>query len=912
MNHFLNFLTILGSKPFFLAIITLSLLIKGYLLGVLFTQGKNNHKKITLPWIFLIGVLAGSMVGDFAWFIKYFRLLIAPVIPYSFTVFTLRMGHAFLIIQYQSLALFTKSLTEKQFKLPWIQKIILSFGGLFFGYFTYSAFFDNSLTNEAERAVEMGKNMFLADTPFEKKMMGYIALYVLPLITLVCIYTLIKNAYSTRKPKILNKQIDILIKFFLFPFLILEFLIASHINLQASEFYTCTTVGLSTLLISFAIAYCIQKIMSLRFLNFGSHVKSDKKLNFINDFAELLEQLSNAKSIDDIAYVTKQFCKDALGIPLSKIWFYLRDSENIDTEYDPYKDKKSMILDFLNKHDEQMISFIRKHKIIIYDEIEFSHYYEQDLVRQQLVSFLDAIEADIFLPIYHEDKIVSCIIVERNALENRLYSNVNRDELIIFATYVGNIFNLLQSRNVEVLINQKKELEEELYHKHKEIKQYKESLYSFFHNDKQNEIGIILYKNRRFTFANQEAKDIVVINLNTQEGHPLTKSIKKIARQVEEYKVPKTTFALDKNGDTIVLTAVLHSEQNSVIITVCYPGVTDIIKKQIHLLKDPTQCDYLLYLETTQTGKLIDQLLPGSGETVLNFKISLLKAALSKKALLLDIPSDDLIPTVELLHHVSLREKLHIIKLNETTEDLPIAKSLFGMNPLLHKGNSEEGLLKKLNGKGTLFIQNIHYLDLKTQAMLAEYIKYGYFSPLYSEARITCNVRIICSTEADINNKIMEGTFSPHLFHELNQMSLSMPSLITLPQNELHALTDGFTKQAVKPDNFTNLLALTDKEKTKIVNSKPASLKQIKHKIQQILLHKSKDNNMYNETEFDPAYTVSDPTLVEASRLGKHALRDRKIMSTLWNKFQNQNKIALFLGVNRSSVNRRCKEYGLE
>ena len=42
-----------------------------------------------------------------------------------------------------------------------------------------------------------------------------------------------------------------------------------------------------------------------------------------------------------------------------------------------------------------------------------------------------------------------------------------------------------------------------------------------------------------------------------------------------------------------------------------------------------------------------------------------------------------------------------------------------------------------------------------------------------------------------------------------------------------------------------------------------------------------------------------------------NALKDPKIMVMLWNKFKNQNKIANILGVNRSSVNRRCKEYGL-
>ena len=54
------------------------------------------------------------------------------------------------------------------------------------------------------------------------------------------------------------------------------------------------------------------------------------------------------------------------------------------------------------------------------------------------------------------------------------------------------------------------------------------------------------------------------------------------------------------------------------------------------------------------------------------------------------------------------------------------------------------------------------------------------------------------------------------------------------------------------------------------------------------------------------------PELIQAARLGKHALRDQRIMVMLWDKFKNQNKIASFLGVNRSSVNRRCKEFNLE
>ena len=54
------------------------------------------------------------------------------------------------------------------------------------------------------------------------------------------------------------------------------------------------------------------------------------------------------------------------------------------------------------------------------------------------------------------------------------------------------------------------------------------------------------------------------------------------------------------------------------------------------------------------------------------------------------------------------------------------------------------------------------------------------------------------------------------------------------------------------------------------------------------------------------------PDIAQAVRLGKKALQDPQSMAILWNKFRNQNKIATLLGVNRSSVNRRCQEYNLK
>ena len=89
------------------------------------------------------------------------------------------------------------------------------------------------------------------------------------------------------------------------------------------------------------------------------------------------------------------------------------------------------------------------------------------------------------------------------------------------------------------------------------------------------------------------------------------------------------------------------------------------------------------------------------------------------------------------------------------------------------------------------------------------------------------------------------------------------------------------------------------------------SISEFKLKIQRLITEKSRENNLKPATVIDPIFNTADPALIEAAKLGKHALKDPAVMTLLWDKFKNQNKIAEFLGVNRSSVHRRCKDYNL-
>lgn len=905
---------ILKTPGFILIAILISFAVKMYLLQLLVRQILRTTS-INKPWLFLLGTIIGSLLGDFTWILKITRQMALYDMPYMLYIFFVRLSWAFLILQYQSLALFIESLAAKKFIFKLRHKLCAMISCLLSGYFLLLAFFSASSLSKVEREIAFNLPLFDPQLTLEAFMMRSAPMYLLAFITLPSLLFALHTIRKSHVPNILKKQLRIFIIYLVIPYIITETLHALQLNYRAlfhDNIYAIISV--STILLTCAIFYCIKRVIGLRFLNVNTHVQSRRRFNFIDDFKEVLEQLSHITTLNELGQITQHFFKNAFDIPRNRTALYIRSITHVDKlSSSPEVSKLETIIEhFMSTHERSVCNYINSVKVLMHDEIAFSNFYEATDTRNAVLTFLESINADIFIPIYEQGKIIAYIVVERHTREQELYGNVEYDEMLVFASYLGKSINLLQNRSIDGLIQQEKLLKEELYAKHQEINQFKESMRSFVRNAKQKEIGVIFYKNRRFTFGNKIAKELVTINLNQQEGHPLTKTLRHIAQQVEEYKAPQTALTYDHADNKLVISAVPNLEHNNVIITLCHPDISDIITKQLDLLKDPTTWDYLLYLETTDAGTLINQLIPGSGETLLNFKIEFLQIALTKKAIILDMPEDDLLAIVEILHHINLREQLHVIKLHYPSTNCDLAIKLFGINPMLGVEQSTQPLLEKLSNTGTLFIENVHYMNLETQEYLAEFLKTGFYRTFKSDTHASSNVRIICSTNHNLQALVHEGVFSKALFNELKKTSLSMPSLNTLPEDELYALADGFTQQALKVHDFKTLFELTPSEQHKLSHQRPISLSALKKRVHQLLIDKSKRNHIYQETHFDPAYTVSDPTLIQAARLGKHALRDHKIMTMLWNKFKNQNQIAAFLGVNRSSVNRRCKEYNFQ
>lgn len=753
---------------------------------------KDSKNKIL--WSLLSGVLFGSFFSDIAWIIVYLK----PIFALQTSTITLfsRLAWAMYVVQYQALTMFIESLENKKLKFKRHNIIFGVFGCLMVFYFLYHSV------------------MFTGqDAPYEKIIISItnFHIFILFIPTIFAFFRMIK---ANKAPRILTEQVKTFTLSIVIPHIIVELIFRDQLNIFQNIFPHIENflAAASSILLTYALYFCARKIIGMRFLNMSQHVEGEVHFNFVNDFKDVLKELGHVTSLNELKSIISNFYKVAFTIPGEKAKLYIKALDTIEDNR-----LSSIVEPYLAEE------FMTNNSILVKDELEFSYFYEEKESYKQALKFLDLIQADIFIPIYENRTITAFIIVEKNARPQMLFSKVEYDEMLVFTSYLGALIHLLRNRNLEFLIQQEKELKEELYYKHQELNHCKETI-------------------REFLQKNQLSPESKQLNA--------------------------------------------------------------------HMLKDPTNWDYMLFLETTRSGKLINKLIPGTGVQILDFKINLLKAALSKKAVLLNLPEEDIVPTVELLHHISLRDHLEVIAITSIEKNHEVALKIFGINSLFsHKDAA--GLLEKNDLNGTIFIKNIHLLSLSTQDLLAHFLHTGIFTQLKSDRKRSSSVRIICSSNQNLAQLVQTGTFSAKLYHELIKTSATLPSLLTIAADELTDLTAGFIEHIMSEKSPAHSVDLSVKERQKILSDRPISLQEYKDRVYHMLINKAKKKQIKQEDVIDTAYSTTTPDMYQVAKLGKNALKDKQIMTHLWNKFKNQTKIAKLLNVNRSSVNRRCKEFNL-
>jgi two-component system nitrogen regulation response regulator NtrX len=148
------------------------------------------------------------------------------------------------------------------------------------------------------------------------------------------------------------------------------------------------------------------------------------------------------------------------------------------------------------------------------------------------------------------------------------------------------------------------------------------------------------------------------------------------------------------------------------------------------------------------------------------------------------------------IHAQSLRQDSMFVEVNcaAIPEDL-IESELFGHLKGAFPGAAadKEGKFQKSNG-GTLFLDEIGDMSLKTQAKVLRTLDEQRFAPVGSDELISVDVRVIASTNKNLEEEISTGNFREDLFYRLNVVPFYVPPLRErredIPQLALHFMRE--------------------------------------------------------------------------------------------------------------------------
>ena len=885
-NFFNNISTLFNDTHLLLIIKSVSIIYQLFLIGQVFyyyRSNKTTRKYTSLAALFIFTIMTINLY----WVLKLGDKLDLFKISLYFEIPFMRVCWILLIFNKIVLVYIISHFAYK--RLYNLEKITAAIGVLLSTTFLY---FTISLLHER--------------STYEWLIFKLTYLYIL-LIYLRIVYLTFKGIYRNNKlPKIKKEQLKFLLFYIFIPQFLSDLLTVNPFAFSIT--YKIQNYGfksITTLLFTYAMHYCAQNLFKLRFLNIANQVGSTNDNTFTTDFKPVLEQVSSVSTADELRRIVKQFISNNYTIPEDTISLYIRENNDNNSPTDTTYDYVEQLLQKFVFHDQAVMKTLHDQKIIIQDEVAFSQEYNPTHSQSILLYICQKLEIVAFVPIFQYDRLVGYITVDENA-RDELFTQREQDELLMFAHYLSNVIYLLSHRDIRNVIAREKTLQADLYQRERELEQYKESMRSCFRSSQDKEIVVILYKSRRFNFRNKAAKDMIGIDPNTEKGHPLANTLKDIVNKVETQQQLKTVTTYNRHKRKIIISAVPELDANGIIITAHYPEVTETIHDQVNNLHNPNDWNYLLYLEATNVGQHLEQLLPGKSEQLLNIKISLLQAALSKQPVLLSGAREDTLEFISFLHKASDRDVFHTITLDTPEHNGHIMQTIFGSAT---SGTlSDPTMLEQLHENGTLFLENVHFLSFQTQKHISQYLHYGYFQKENSEYKLVSDARIIGASTYPVETLLEQGMMLPS-FHKEFPYIISLPKLDMMSQSDFHVLVDALAGQIITNNAAYRLLAFTQQDYSYLQYHASDSLHELRQEITRLLRKKSEKHNL--DQSHDAIHIPKEPTLFRAAQLGKEALKDRELMIFLWNTFKSQSKIATLLNVNRSSVNRRCKQYNL-
>ena len=265
------------------------------------------------------------------------------------------------------------------------------------------------------------------------------------------------------------------------------------------------------------------------------------------------------------------------------------------------------------------------------------------------------------------------------------------------------------------------------------------------------------------------------------------------------------------------------------------------------------------------------------------------------------------------LHYNSARRNVPFIRLNCAALPKDLMESeLFG-----HEKGAFTGAIRQTRGRfemadgGTLLLDEISEIDPSLQSKLLRVLQEREFERVGSTQTIKVNVRIVATTNRDLQKEVDEGNFRHDLYYRLNVIEVEMPPLRDRLE-DAPALVRAFIER-YNEENGKNITGI-DEEALELVMRYdwPGNVRELENYIERAVVVAG--GTVLTVADFPrklaegPGSTSGDECLQVG--LTVHEMERRLIMKTLEAFTGNRTEAAAQLGISTRTLRNKLHEYG--
>lgn len=266
------------------------------------------------------------------------------------------------------------------------------------------------------------------------------------------------------------------------------------------------------------------------------------------------------------------------------------------------------------------------------------------------------------------------------------------------------------------------------------------------------------------------------------------------------------------------------------------------------------------------------------------------------------------------IHAESLRRDRVFVELNcAAIPEAHIEAELFGYRHGARPGGPPEqrGTLERADG-GSLFLDEVSDMSLKTQSKVLSALDDQLFTPVGGTQSLHVDVRLIASTNKDLEEEIAKGNFREDLFYRLNVVPFFVPPLRERKQDIPLLVRDflaDFGRQYGRPRMEISEEALDALAKYYW----PGNVRELKNVIERVLILNPRTLRIERKNLPPLTHKISSRSTEDFSTLqqARDAYEREYILKKIEEARNNVSRAAELLGLERSHLYRKMKALGI-